>query len=155
MCLFRARKKYEYFHNCAKLETANELASGVPRTLHHICIKIKKSYSNKLKQTNKFNNFHTFGIGQETSPPREQSTNRTNKTLKDPQIINVNYRKPYPSSKYHTTASKYHTTLFKVPHHHLQSTTLPSSKYHYIFKIPDHTAPKLLPTLHVSKQGKP
>ena len=32
--------------------------------------------------------------------------------------------------KLHITSSKYHITLFKVPHHPLQSTTSPSSKYH-------------------------
>ena len=34
-------------------------------------------------------------------------------------------------------SSKYHTTLFKVPHHPLQSTTSTSSKYHTtLFKVP-------------------
>ena len=59
-----------------------------------------------------------------------------------------------PSSKYHTTlfkvphhplqsttspSSKYHITIFKVPHHPLQSTTSPSSKYHItLFNVPHH-----------------
>ena len=35
--------------------------------------------------------------------------------------------------------TKYHITLFKVPHHPLQSTTSPSSKYHItLFKVPHH-----------------
>ena len=36
-------------------------------------------------------------------------------------------------------SSMYHTTIFKVPHHPLQSTTSPSSKYHTtIFKVSYH-----------------
>ena len=43
-------------------------------------------------------------------------------------------------------SSKYHTTLFKVPHHPLQSTIPPSSEYHStffkvhttVFKVPYH-----------------
>ena len=40
---------------------------------------------------------------------------------------------PIPSS------TKYQATLYKVPHHPLQSTTPPSSKYHTtLFKVPQH-----------------
>ena len=43
-------------------------------------------------------------------------------------------------------SSKYHTTLFKVPHHHLQSTTSPSSKYNTtLFKVPHHPLKSTIP----------
>ena len=44
----------------------------------------------------------------------------------------------------------YNTILFKEPHHPLQSTTPPSSKYHItLFKVPHH--PLQSPTPHSSK----
>ena len=48
-----------------------------------------------------------------------------------------------PQTVYH-----YHTTLFKVPHHPLQSTTPPSSKYHTtLFKVPYHPLQSTIPPI--------
>ena len=46
---------------------------------------------------------------------------------------------PLQSTTPPSRSSKYHTTLFKVPQHPLQRATPPSSKYHTtIFKVPHH-----------------